>query len=189
MDIPGGEKTINNKLSDEKEIADCPYEPRTIRYEELPKLLSLYRQLHPEDPEDHPEELLDPLWDEIYNDPNLYYIVMDENGEIVSSCTISIIKNLTRGLRPYGLIENVVTHKDYRKRGYGTRVLHKAIDIARKNNCYKVMLMTGSKNEDTLRFYEKAGFARGIKTGFIVNLQTCESIALMGIKDVLSKRS
>lgn len=29
------------------------------------------------------------------------------------------------------------------------------------------MLLTGSRNEATLRFYEKAGFARGIKTGFL----------------------
>ncbi len=29
------------------------------------------------------------------------------------------------------------------------------------------MLMTGSESEETLRFYEKAGLRRGIKTGFI----------------------
>lgn len=68
------------------------------------------------------------------------------------------------------MIENVVTHKDYRKRGYGTKVLHKAIEIAKENGCYKVMLMTSSKSEDIMRFYEKAGFSKGIKTGFIVNL-------------------
>lgn len=167
------EKTINNKLKlvfYKKEITDCSCEPRIIRYEELPKLLNLYKQLHPDDPDVHTNEMLNQLWDKIYNDPNLHYIVIDEDDITVSSCTISIIKNLTRGLRPYGLIENVVTHKDYRKRGYGTKVLRKAIDIARKNNCYKVMLMTGSKSEDTLRFYEKAGFVKGIKTGFIVNL-------------------
>lgn len=145
-------------------------EIRTIRYDELPKLLNLYKQLHPDDPDVFEYESLKQLWDEIYNDPNLHYIVIEEAGELVAACTISIIKNLTRGLRPYGLIENVVTHKDYRKRGYGTKVLHKAIEIAKEHNCYKVMLMTGSKSEDTLRFYEKTGFSRGIKTGYIVNL-------------------
>jgi hypothetical protein len=32
------------------------------------------------------------------------------------------------------------------------------------------MLLTGQKDPATLRFYEQAGFARGIKTGFIINL-------------------
>lgn len=81
-----------------------------------------------------------------------------------------IVKNLTRGLRPYGLIENVVTHKDYRKKGYGRRVLHRAIEIAKEKNCYKIMLMTSSKSEDILRFYEKADFTKGVKTGFVINL-------------------
>jgi predicted urease superfamily metal-dependent hydrolase len=53
---------------------------------------------------------------------------------------------------------------------HGSKVLHKAIEIAKENNCYKVMLMSSSKSEDTLRFYDKAGFYKGIKTGFIVNL-------------------
>ncbi len=143
---------------------------RQIALNELSQLLDLYQQLHQDDPDVSRNEGLNKLWDEIHNDPNLYYLVIEENGILVSSCTLVIIKNLTRNLRPYGLIENVVTHSEFRKRGLGTKVLHVAIEIAKQNNCYKVMLLTGLKNEDTLRFYERAGFQRGIKTGFIVNL-------------------
>lgn len=78
--------------------------------------------------------------------------------------------NLTRNARPYGLIENVVTHPDYRNKGYGTAILKKAVDIAREHNCYKAMLMSSRKEESTLRFYEKAGFERGDKTGFVIRL-------------------
>jgi RimJ/RimL family protein N-acetyltransferase len=145
-------------------------ELRTIRYEELPMLLDLYKQLNFDDPDVHGDESLKQVWDEIYNDSNLHYIVIVEDGELVATCNISIIKNLTRGLRSYGLIENVITHKNFRKRGYGTQVLHKAIEIAKERNCYKVMLMTSSKSEDILRFYERAGFVKGVKTGFIINL-------------------
>jgi GNAT superfamily N-acetyltransferase len=80
------------------------------------------------------------------------------------------VKNLTRGLRPYGIIENVVTRRDSRRKGYGTTVLHKAIEIAREKGCYKVILLSGAKDEGTLRFYEQAGFVRGVKTGFIVKI-------------------
>ncbi|WP_429223712.1 GNAT family N-acetyltransferase [Methanobacterium oryzae] len=86
---------------------------------------------------------------------------------IVSSCTLAVIKNLTRSARPYGLIENVVTHSNYRNRGYGTTVLEKAVEICRKNNCYKVMLLTSRKENHIFRFYENAGFNRDEKTGFV----------------------
>ena len=46
-------------------------------------------------------------------------------------------------------------------------MLQHALDIAGSQNCYKVMLMTGSKQESTLRFYEGAGLVRGEKTGFV----------------------
>lgn len=143
---------------------------RLIKYEELDELLHLYRELKPEDPEVYENEGLKDIWDSIYNNPNLHYVVVEVDGKIVSACNIAIIKNLTRNLRPYGLIENVVTDSNYRKKGYATRVLNMAVNIAKENNCYKVMLLTGSKKEETLKFYEQAGFERGIKTGFIMNL-------------------
>lgn len=143
---------------------------RLIKYDELNQLLDLYRQLQPEDPDVSNNEDLSEIWNSIYNNPDLYYIVVEVDGKLVSSCNISIIKNLTRNLRPYGLIENVITDSDYRKKGYATKALSKAVEIAKEKNCYKVMLLTGSKKEETLRFYEKAGFDRGLKTGFIIKL-------------------
>ncbi|WP_235885126.1 GNAT family N-acetyltransferase [Bradyrhizobium frederickii] len=70
---------------------------------------------------------------------------------------------MSRGGRPYGVIENVVTHVDYRRLGLGRRVLAHALDVARQADCYKVHLATGSKREATLRFYEGAGFHRGAR--------------------------
>ena len=101
--------------------------------------------------------------------PALHYVVARANGHLVSTCALTIVPNLTRSARPYGLVENVVTHPDCRKRGIATQVLRYALAIAWERNCYKVMLMTGSKQESTLRFYEKAGFVRGEKTGFVAS--------------------
>ena len=36
-----------------------------------------------------------------------------------------------------------------------------------KANCYKMMLLTGSKEESTKRFYENAGYNSSDKTAFI----------------------
>lgn len=140
---------------------------RLIQFNELEKLLELYKHLNKDDPKIIVDESIKKLWNEIYEDLNTFYIVVDIEGEIVSSCMLTIIKNLTRNARPFGLIENVVTHSNYRKKGFGRKVLSKALEIAWEKNCYKVMLLTGSKKEDTLRFYENAGFKRGEKTGFV----------------------
>lgn len=143
---------------------------RLIRRDELPQLLSLYTFLNPDDPLLSMDQRLEKHWNQILADPGLFYFVIEENSMLVSSCTMAIIKNLTRSARPYALIENVVTHPDHRKKGYGTAVLQKAIAVAREENCYKVMLMTSRKEESTLNFYEKAGFHAGEKTAFVVRL-------------------
>ena len=107
------------------------------------------------------------VWYEIQDNPNLKYFGVFVDRKLVSSCTLSIVPNLTRGCRPYGVIENVVTHADYRRRGYASGVLKHTLGYAWHKGCYKVMLLTGRKDEGVFRFYEGAGFRRGIKTGFI----------------------
>jgi GNAT superfamily N-acetyltransferase len=143
---------------------------RLIREDELKSLLSLYKYLIPDDLQLEIDTSVRKHWKDIVADPNLFYIVIEEDGRIVSSCTLAVIKNLTRSAKPYGLIENVVTHPDYRNKGYGTTILKKAVEICREKGCYKVMLMTSSKDESIFRFYENAGFNRGEKTGFILRI-------------------
>jgi hypothetical protein len=46
-------------------------------------------------------------------------------------------------------------------------LLGDALGIAWAQNCYKVMLLTGSKEAATLRFYEQAGFRCDGKIGLI----------------------
>jgi len=140
---------------------------RRIRADELPSLLGLYRHLHPADPELAVTPDVERLWQRILSDSALQYLVAEAAGQIVSTCALTIVPNLTRGARPYGLIENVVTHPDFRRQGIGTRILHAALSLAWEQDCYKVMLLTGRKDEATLRFYARAGFAAGIKTGFV----------------------
>lgn len=107
------------------------------------------------------------LLTEIEKDPQYYLLVGVWNGRVVSSVSLIIIKNLTHNLRPYAVVENVVTHENFRNSGFASALLGRAGEIACENGCYKIMLMTGSKRESTLRFYERNGFDRNEKTAFI----------------------
>lgn len=100
-------------------------------------------------------------------DKNHHLIVCEVDGKIVASCVCVVIPNLTRNVRPYAFVENVVTHADYRKKGYATDCLNYAKKIAEECNCYKMMLLTGSKEESTLNFYRNAGYNSTDKTAFI----------------------
>lgn len=139
---------------------------REVYDNELEELLHLYLDLHETDVPNIDANLKS-TWQTIINDPNHHIIINEVEGKIVSSVVCVIIPNLTRGVRPYAFIENVVTLKDYRGKGLATECLDYAYEIAKNNNCYKMMLLTGSKNESTLKFYERAGYNSADKTAFI----------------------
>ena len=117
---------------------------REVNKNDLDEILQLYLYLHEKSiPED--SEQLRNAWENIINDVNHHLIVCEVDGKIVASCVCVIIPNLTRNVRPYAFVENVVTHGEYRKKGYATDCLNFAKKIAEKNHCYKMMLLTGSK--------------------------------------------
>ena len=140
---------------------------RLIKNDELEKLLRLYTNLHDNGMPDI-DSRVKSVWESIVNDKNHNIIVAEEQGEIVSSCVFVIIRNLTHEQRPYALVENVVTHPQYRNKGLATACLSFAKELATAEDCYKIMLMTSSKSSATLDFYRKAGYNSNDKTAFIM---------------------
>lgn len=140
---------------------------REIQSNERQMLMDLYRHLHDRD-DPLPEELvLSGVWNRIQADPWHKIFGLFQNRALISSCVLVVIPNLTRGCRPYGLIENVVTHADFRNQGLGKALLKHALNDAWGLNCYKVMLLTGRKSEAVYKFYESVGFDRNAKQAFL----------------------
>ena len=102
------------------------------------------------------------LWenmlDKFEKDENMHLLVLEEDGKVVSTVQMAIIESLTHNVRPFAVIENVVTHIDYRNKGYASALLDRASEIAREHRCYKISLETGSNRESTLNFYRNNGF-------------------------------
>jgi len=138
--------------------------------EDLEQLLLLYTHLN-ENTMPEIDVRVENVWETILSEDTLHVVVGVEGGIIVSSCVLMIIPNLTQGQRPYAFVESVVTHADHRKKGYGTMVLEYAKQLAIREDCYKISLMTGSKLESTHNFYRNAGYNSGDKTAFIQWLQ------------------
>jgi GNAT superfamily N-acetyltransferase len=133
---------------------------------DLPVVQRLYAQLHDETPGSEAD--IATAWQQLCENPALHCFVAEGSmGILLGTCTLVVVPNLTRGARPYGLIENVVTDADNRQQGIGTALVKHALDFAWEQRCYKVMLLTSRTDEAVLRFYEHAGFVRGVKTGFV----------------------
>ena len=137
---------------------------RPVVRDDLAGLLGLYRQLNPAD---HllDSQVADTVFSRLLESDFHTVFVAEESGILVASCALSIIPNLTRGARSYGVIENVVTHDQHRRRGLGRSVMAAALNMAWDAGCYKVRLSSG-RDENTLRFYDKIGFKRSGKTFF-----------------------
>ncbi len=99
------------------------------------------------------------LLDKFGKDEHMHLLVLEEDGRVVSSVQMAIIESLTHNVRPFAVIENVVTHAEHRNKGYASALLQRASEIAKEHRCYKVFLETGSNKESTLSFYRNNGFA------------------------------
>ncbi|HEX7025660.1 MAG TPA: GNAT family N-acetyltransferase [Gammaproteobacteria bacterium] len=143
------------------------YTIRELVEEDLDSLLDLYGHLHDSDDPQPSRDQVESVWSEALGNNCIRYFGYFVDGRLIRSCTATVVPNLTRACRPYAVVENVVTHRQFRKRGCGKAVLQAALDFAWRMNCYKVMLMTGRLNESTFSFYESVGFRRDKKQAFV----------------------
>ena len=130
--------------------------------------MDLYRgHLNAANPEVPLDDRLLSHWRSIQDNSLLNYVVAEVDGSVVATCNLTVVPNLTYNLQPYGLIENVVTHADYRRQGLGKAVVQMALDIAWEAGCYKVMLLSGSSREGAHRLYDSVGFLGDKKKGYV----------------------
>lgn len=153
---------------------------RLIQPNELEQLLALYAHLNKSDDPLPEMAVVQTVWRELLANSRYRYFGAYSGMDLVSSCALTVIPNLTRGCRPYALIENVVTHASHRNQGYGKAVLAHALTHAWSAGCYKVMLLTGRKDDAIFKFYESAGFDRHGKQAFIARPAADDHRAIPG---------
>jgi N-acetylglutamate synthase-like GNAT family acetyltransferase len=98
-------------------LAVDAFDIRPATTSDLPGLLALYQQLNPEDPE-LPLSLATERFAEMMSHPGMTVFTSVCGEAVTSTATLSILPNLTRGGRPYALMENVVIDARFRKRGH-----------------------------------------------------------------------
>jgi GNAT superfamily N-acetyltransferase len=86
-------------------------------------------------------------------------IYVEENGREIGRCFIYLIKNDLHK-EPYALLEDVYVDENFRGKGIGTELVKKAIELARKLNCYKIIATSRFERENVHEFYQKLGFEK-----------------------------
>lgn len=146
-------------------------EVRELNEEDLESLLKLYEQLDGID-ENFTEEKARAIWKlKIEGNKDIKYFGVVDGKKVVSTCWCIIVPNLTRCGSSFCFVENVVTDKDYRKQGFGKKVMEMAIEFARQKNCYKVILESASFRKEAHQFYKSLGFDGDAKKAFIMKLK------------------
>lgn len=117
----------------------------------------LLKQLTSMDPDKITKEAFQDHLYQIHCNPNHHIIIAKLNDKIVGSTTLLIEPKIIHNLSSIGHIEDVVVDKECRSHGVGSLLIKEAIEIAKKNNCYKIILDCSEKNTT---FYQKFGFIK-----------------------------
>jgi glucosamine-phosphate N-acetyltransferase len=83
------------------------------------------------------------------------FVACKSNGEIVGVTTLIIEQKFIRAGGKVGHVEDVAIKKGYERMGIGSALVKKAVEKAKKQKCYKVILDCLDKN---VSFYKKSGF-------------------------------
>ena len=107
------------------------------------------------------------IWDQLLSRDGLTVFVAEASSNIVATCMLITAPNLLRSGRQHAFLENVVTHPDFRGRGFGRAVVLAALAAAWEQDCFHVFLQSGRADPRVHRFYEGCGFEPGLRTAYV----------------------
>ena len=100
-----------------------------------------------------PKNQYQKIWNKFSKQKNLHSLVATIDNKIVGYGSI-VIETKIRGGKT-GHIEDIVSHRNYKKRDIGRSIVNGLFDIAKKKGCYKVVLQCKANNKD---FYKKCHY-------------------------------
>jgi GNAT superfamily N-acetyltransferase len=141
-------------------------EARTARADDISSLLVLFGASDVSAAAGSAERV-EQIWSEILARDGVAVFVCDADAKIVSTCMLITVPNVLRSGRQHAFLENVVTHPEYRGRGFGRAVIHAALCTAWAWDCHHVLLQSGRADPRVHRFYEGCGFEPGLRVAYV----------------------
>jgi ribosomal protein S18 acetylase RimI-like enzyme len=142
-------------------------EIRDATTDDLDGLLALYTVLADGRPGAAPAgpDVGEPVLATALADPNRALLVAVSGSRLVGTVDLLVVPNLTRGGRPWSIVENVVVTPAARRAGIGSSLMQEVRRRAVAAGCYKVQLLSRKHRVEAHAFYESAGF-EAVAEGF-----------------------
>ncbi len=86
-----------------------------------------------------------------------YKFTITENDKDVARAYLYFIKNDLHK-EPFGLLEDVFVEEQSRGQGYGSQLVNKVIEEAKKHGCYKIICTSRTSKPKVHELYKKLGF-------------------------------
>lgn len=83
--------------------------------------------------------------------------VIEQNNELIATGTILYEWKFIYNISKVGHIEDICVKSEYRNKGYGKIIVNHLVEMAKRNECYKVTLDCSESNSS---FYEKCDFEK-----------------------------
>jgi glucosamine-phosphate N-acetyltransferase len=150
-------KTVNILDNEKFIIENINNSVDNFSYENLKNLISVLEQLTVVKLDDI-SKLRDYLLSLNVNTTNKKYIlVIKYDGQIIGTGSILIENKIIHNMGKVGHIEDVVIDSEFRNKGFAKKLITELIQIAKENECYKVIL---DASNNVTNFYEKCGFKK-----------------------------
>jgi GNAT superfamily N-acetyltransferase len=153
-------------------------EVRAALVDDLAPLLELFR-VSEVSAAAQPFERAQHIWSQMLARDGLTVFVAEAEEKVVATCMLVTAPHLLRAGRLHGFLENVVTHPDFRGRGFGRAVVRAALASAWEQDCFHVFLQSGRADSRVHRFYEACGFEPGLRTAYVAK-RPAQTVVLDG---------
>jgi GNAT superfamily N-acetyltransferase len=126
--------------------------------DDLGAVLALLSELHEQEPPLQPDDAAAETFERMLASPGRVLLLAEAGGAAVGTLDLLVVENLTRGARPWAVIENFVVDRAHRRMGIGSALLGAAAEIAREAGAFKLQLVSHARREAAHAAYERAGF-------------------------------
>ncbi|MCA9812203.1 MAG: GNAT family N-acetyltransferase [Nitrosarchaeum sp.] len=125
---------------------------------DVPFILNLLYELdRPEPIDDEEIKIFKDKIQEYFTDPQKSIIVAEENSNIVGLVSVIYLQRLNRAKQEMYIPEFIVTEIK-RSSGIGKKLMEFCVNLAKKNECYRIRLESGNSRIKSHSFYLNLGF-------------------------------